>query len=150
MNEPPKVELRLWHTTACSSATELAVAFGSAVFEPAWWPDDIGAISFEVMEHPRFGLEYQIGSARHDGRPIVVIARREQDGDPLGPLRGIFGLDWRSLPELESYQCFISNEDDGVRAALMRDGQTLQLIGYRSEDEILRAIHSLRLVAAGG
>jgi hypothetical protein len=144
----PRVELRSLDRLSFGSAAELAGAFGAPVLAPAWWPADIHALAHTLGELPGRGPQYQISTARHDGRPIAVIGRAQREGDPLAPVRGISGLDWHSLPELEAYSGQVSVERDAVRAVLMRDGLTVQLIGYMSEAEIVRAIESLQLVAA--
>lgn len=125
------------------SAVELAGAFGSAILEPAWWPAECGNVGFTLDKHPRVGPTFRIGTLR-EGRPIMVIGRLSRDGDPM---RGLPSANWHDIPQLAAYSGVVANEHEAVRAVLMRDGLTLQLLGYMSEDELVRAIESLQLVA---
>lgn len=126
------------------SAVELAGALGSALLEPGWWPQDVGQVRYSLDHHPRVGPSYRIGSVRSDGRPILVTGRPQRDGDPM---RGLPSANWHNLPQLAAYSAVVANENGAVRAVLMREGLTVQLIGYLSEAELVRAIESLRLVA---
>ena len=128
------------------SAVALAGAFASAILEPAWWPEDIGQVGYDLDNHPRGGSSYRIGSLRSDGRLIVVIGRPQRDGDPM---RGLPSANWHDIPQLASYSAVVANENRAVRAVLMRDGLTVQLLGYMSEAELVRAVESLQLVATG-
>jgi hypothetical protein len=139
----PSVEL-VSDSEPFGSAAALAGALGSAILEPAWWPEDIGQLTYHVDNHPKIAPSYRIGSLRRDGRLIVVIGRPQRDGDPM---RGLPSANWHPIAELASCSGAVSDERDAVRAVIMRDGQTVQLIGYMSEAEIVQAIESLRLVA---
>ena len=118
------------------SALALAESFGAAVFEPCWWPEDTRKVWYRLD-----GAMYWIGSTRHDGRPIGVIGGAEKPDLHLR-LPG----NWSSVPELESVRGLVSTSDDHVRAILHQEQQTIQLIGYASEGELVEASQSFRRV----
>jgi hypothetical protein len=130
-------------TRGFESAAALAEAFGPAILESTWWPADIGGLTYNLDIRPQSRTMYRIGSLRQDGRPICVIGRLELAGDPM---RGLPPANWHPITELASCSGVVSNERDAVRAVVMRDGQTVQLIGYMTEAEIVQAVTSLQLV----
>lgn len=126
----------------CGSAPALAEGFGGPIFEPIWWPDDTDAVTYFLDESPS-RVTYRIGSIRRDGTPIVVIGRAgEQKERTLPP------GNWSRPPEVEAWRGLVRTNDAHIHAVLYREQQTIHLIGYASESEVVRAARSLRRVTA--
>lgn len=124
------------------SALALTESFGAPVFEPSWWPDDTDAVTYFLDRSPS-RVRYRIGPTRRDGTPIVVIGRAgEQKERTLPP------GNWSRPPELEAWRGLVSTRDDHVRAVLYHEQQTIHLIGYASEAELVQAVQSFRRVPA--
>jgi hypothetical protein len=119
------------------SALGLAESFGAPVFEPSWWPEDTGKVSYRLD-----GATYWIGSTRRGGTPIGVIGKAEKP-----ELRLPVG-NWSAIPELAAMRGVVSASDDHVRAVVHQEQQTIHLIGYASEGELVQAVQSLRRVPA--
>jgi hypothetical protein len=136
----PRAEITEVPSTAYASAHELARAFGSVVFEPAWWPSDIEELTYELLESAS-GPSYHIGSVRTDGRPIVLIGQRED------PRVHLLLENWYEPDALKALGGIAAETGAGYRAVLRQEQQTVQLIGYLSEAEVTRAALSLNRVA---
>jgi len=119
------------------SALALAESFGTAVFEPTWWPEDTGRVSYRLD-----GATYWIGSTRREGTPIGVIGKAEKP-----ELRLPVG-NWSPLPELEAMRGLVSTSDDHVRAVVHQERQMIHLLGYESEAEVVQAVKSFQRVPA--
>ncbi len=124
-------------STRFRSALALAESFGTAVFEPTWWPEDTGKVSYRLD-----AATYWIGSTRREGTPIGVIGKAEKP-----ELRLPVG-NWSPIPELEAMRGLVSTSDDHVRAVVHQEQQTIHLIGYPSEAELVQAVQSFRRVPA--
>ena len=124
------------------SALALAESFGAPVFEPTWWPEDTRKVSYE-LDALQSGAMYRIGSTRSGGTPICVIGRLEKPGLnlPVG--------NWSPIPELEAIGGLVSTSDDRVRAVVHQEQQTIHLIGYASEAEVVQAVTSFQRVPGG-
>ena len=120
-----------------SSALALAESFGAPVFEPTWWPEDTRKVSYRLD-----GATYWIGSTRRGGTPIGVIGKAEKRELRLP------GGNWSPIPELEAMRGLVSTSDDHVRAVVHQEQQTMDLIGYVSEAELVQAVKSLQRVPA--
>ncbi len=126
----------------CRAATALAEGFGGPIFEPIWWPDDTDAVTYFLDESPS-RVTYRIGSIRRDGTPIVVVGRAgEQKERTLPP------GNWSRPPELEAWRGLVRMNDAHIHAVLYCEQQTIHLIGYASESEVVCAARSLRRVTA--
>lgn len=123
------------------SAHVLAQNFGSAIFEPTWWPEDTGPVTYELDQSPS-GDTYRIGSTRHDGTPICLIGRAERRSERLP------NGNWSRPPELEALHGLVRTNGDHVHAVVHDERQIIHLIGYTSEAEVVHAIRSLRRVTA--
>lgn len=121
------------------SARALAETFGSPIFEPTWWPEDIGAVTYCLDRWPS-SVVYRIGSTRHDGAPICVIGGPENQTGQLA--KG----NWYTPPELEGWRGLVSTSGAHVHAVVHDEQQIIHLIGYTSEAEVVRAVKSLRRV----
>jgi hypothetical protein len=119
------------------SALALAESFGAPVLEPTWWPEDTRKVSYRLD-----GATYWIGSTRRGGTPIGVIGKSEQ------PELRLPGGNWAAIPELEAMRGLVSTSDDHVRAVVHQEQQTMHLIGYASEAELVQAVKSLQRVPA--
>ncbi len=119
------------------SALALAESFGAPVFEPTWWPEDTRKVSYRLD-----GAMYRIGSTRRGGTPICVIGRAEK------PELRLPSGNWSPIPELEVMRGLVSTSDDHVRAVVHQEQQTIHLIGYASEAELVRAVKSFQRVPA--
>jgi hypothetical protein len=119
------------------SALALAECFGAAVFEPGWWPEDTGHVSFRLD-----GATYWIGSTRPGGTPIGVVGKAERP-EPRLPVGN-----WSATPELAAMRGLVSTSDDRVRAVVHQEQQMIHLIGYASESELVGAAQSLQRVPA--
>jgi hypothetical protein len=117
------------------SALALAESFGAPVFEPSWWPEDAGKVSYRLD-----GASYWIGSTRRGGTPIGVVGRAEKP--ELRLPRG----NWSAIPELEAMRGLVSTSDDHVRAVVHQEQQTIHVIGYASQAELVRAVKSFQRV----
>lgn len=118
-------------------ALALAESFGTAVFEPTWWPEDTGKVSYRLD-----GATYWIGSTRRGGTPIGVIGKAEK------PELRLPDGNWSAMPELEAMRGLVSTSDDHVRAVVQQEQQTIHLIGYASEAELVQAVMSFEQVPA--
>ena len=119
------------------SVLALAESFGTAVFEPTWWPEDTGKVSYRLD-----GTTYWIGSTRREGTPIGVVGKAEK------PELRLPGGNWSPLPELEAMRGLVSTSDDHVRAVVHLEQQTIHLLGYESEAEVVQAVESFQRVPA--
>ena len=117
------------------AALALAESFGAPVFEPSWWPEDAGKVSYRLD-----GATYWIGSTRRWGTPVGVIGKAEK-----AELRLPNG-NWSPIPELETMRGLVSTSDDHVRAVVNQEQQMIHLIGYASESELVQAVQSFRRV----
>ena len=126
----------------CGAATALAEGFRGPVFEPIWWPDDTDGVTY-FLDESLSRVTYRIGAIRRDGTPIVVIGRAgEQEERTLPP------GNWSRPPELEAWRGLVRTNDVHIHAVVYREQQTIHLIGYASESEVVRAARSLRRVTA--
>lgn len=121
------------------SAQAVAKSLRLTVYEPTWWPEDVGTLTYQIQEFTS-GSYYRIGSVRSDGTPISVLGGRRSDQARLPPEH------WYALPELQSWSGLVSETETHCRAVLQKDEQTIQLIGFESVGEIVRAADSLRRV----
>jgi len=119
------------------SALALAESFGAPVFEPTWWPEDTREVSYRLD-----GATYWIGSTRRGGSPIGVIGKAEK------PELRLPSGNWSPVPELEAMRGLASTSDDHVRAVVHQEQQTIHVIGYASEAELVQAVKSFQRVPA--
>jgi hypothetical protein len=124
-------------TKRSRSALALAESFGAPVFEPTWWPEDTGKVSYRLD-----GASYWIGSTRRGGTPIGVVGKAEKP-----ELRLPVG-NWSPIPELETMRGLISKSGEHFRAVVHQEQQTIHLIGYVSEAELVQAVKSFQRVPA--
>jgi hypothetical protein len=133
------------------SAHKLAQSFGSPVLEPTWWPEDKDIrrrVTYRLLRgDAQIGpVIYLIGKdRRHDGPPVGVMghleegftgyAAAEDPSLPWSPVRGPEGISVRTV-------------DGYVQAVVHVEQQVIRLVGYASEDEVVRAVRSLRRVTA--
>ncbi len=120
-----------------TSALALAESFEAQVFEPTWWPEDTRNVEYRLD-----GAMYWIGSIRREGVPIGVVGKAEAPG-----LRLPVG-NWSAIPELDAMRGLVSTSGDQVRAVVHQEQQTILLIGYASEAELVRAVKSFQRVPA--
>ena len=119
------------------SALALAESFGAPVFEPTWWPEDRRKVSYRLD-----GAMYRIGSTRRGVTPLCVIGRAEK------PELRLPGGNWSPIPELEAMRGLVSTSDGHVRAVVHQEQQTIHLIGYASEADLVQAVKSFQRVPA--
>lgn len=121
------------------SARALAESFGCPIFEPTWWPEDVRSVSYR-LERSRSGVVYRIGSTRSDGTPICVIGSSDHYGNlPKG--------NWSQPPELEAMQGLVRTNGNWVHGVVHARQQTIHLVGYVSEAELVRAVRSFHRVS---
>jgi hypothetical protein len=125
-------------STDYASAPALAEGFGGQIYEPAWWPDDAGDVTYVLDES-----SYRIGSTRRGGRPICVIGRPGEQ-----PERTLARGNWSRPPELKAWRGLVSTNDAHIHAVLYDDQQTIHMIGYASLEEVVQAVKSFRRVTA--
>lgn len=123
------------------SARALAQGFKSSIFEPTWWPEDTAAVTYQLDRLPS-SVVYKIESTRHDGTPICVI------GGPENPRAQLATGNWHQPPELAALRGLVRTNDAHVHAVVHDEQQTIHLIGYASEAEVVHAVKSLRQVTA--
>jgi hypothetical protein len=87
-------------------------------------------------------VHYRIGSTRHDGIPICVIGQPENRNGRLPH------DDWYQPPALEALGGLVRPNGSGVQAVVHDEQQTIHLIGFESEAEVVRAVRSFRRVTA--
>jgi len=111
-------------------------AFGSSIYVPIWWPER-DRVRY-ALGRQAGGRTYQVRSGR---RSIIGVIGRQEIAERLP-----WG-DWHGTPELEDG--LVDTSGDAVRAVVYVGGHTVHLMGYGSEDEVVRAATSLREVVAG-
>ncbi len=132
--------MRQTGSTYYPTVEALAQNFDLPVFEPAWWPTDIGELTYEIKALAP-GLAYYIGSVRNDGAPIVVLGQAENP-------RALLPADnWQPAPELAEPGGLIGGDDGRRRVVLSLEKQRVQMIGYRTRADVIRAAQSLRRIA---
>ena len=124
------------------SADALAESFGLPIFEPTWWPDDTRAVTYRLDKSPSRDM-YRIGSTRHAGTPICLLGRAGEQ-----PEQTLATGNWSRPPELAAWRGLVRTNDAHIHAVLYHEQQTIHLIGYASESEVVRATRSLRRVTA--
>jgi hypothetical protein len=97
------------------------------------------AVVFELFES-HSGAQYQIGSVRTDGRPILLIGQKEN------PRARLPQETWYEPPVLQPLGGSVADTETGYRAVLHQEQQTIQLIGYLTEAEVVRAALSLNRI----
>lgn len=123
------------------SARSLAEAFKSPIFEPTWWPDGVGEVTYQLDRLPA-SLLYKIESVQADGAAICVI------GGPETPPERLPTGNWHQPPELAALDGLVRTDGVRVHVVVHDQQQTIHLIGYGSEADAVRATKSLRRVAA--
>ena len=126
------------------SALELARAFGSTILEPLWWPADAGEISYCAARFSSGPTHYEFESVRRDGVPVGVIGHFDIAGGPSP--QGWLDGDWSEPRELAHLRGLIGRAGfpRALQAVIYDDGLEIHLVGYKTEDEILSAVTSLR------
>lgn len=137
----PVVSVTRMASKRYGSARALAEGFGAPIFEPTWWPEDTRAVTY-ARARSLSGHTYRIGSTRRDGTPICLIGRAEDRSTRLPE------GSWSRPPELEALRGRVRTNGVHVHAVVHEEQQTIHLIGYASEAEVVRAAKSLRRVAA--
>ena len=134
-------------TDSYASAFALAKAFGSTVLEPSWWPAGIEEISYRVARFSSGHLHHEIMSVRRDGVPVGVIGQLEIPGD-RSPREWLDG-DWSEPHELAHVRGLIGRVGSPPRlqAVVYHAGLEIRLVGYDTEDEIMRVVSRLRPVS---
>lgn len=122
------------------SARELADHFGAPVFQPTWWPEGTRSVYYR-LEGSASNLTYRIGS-KH--RLICII------GGPDQPRANLPIGNWYRPPELEAMDGLVNPHDGRVQGVVHIDGQTIHLIGYASEAELVQAAKSFQRVSSTG
>lgn len=129
---------------AYDSPQALAQAFGSAILVPSWWASDTGAIEYSLQRSRR--EYYQAGSVRHGGAPISVMGWLEVPG-ARSPGDWLVG-EWSEPDEFTAKRGLIGRigYPPRLQAVIYDENLEIQLIGYVTEEEIFRAVSSLRRV----
>ena len=110
---------------------------------PAWWPDDIGVLDYRLDNASSEVVTYQVSSTRHDGTPVVVVGRV---GSWQRVPQRIDG-EWRELGGLnDPWRGKSCSADCLARAVVEGHELGIQLIGYESVADIIKAVNSLRCV----
>jgi hypothetical protein len=145
----PRVEIAEAVYETHGSAAALAKAFGSSVFEPLWWPNDAGEISYTLDRFPSHA-NYRIGSIRAGGVPIAVIGFIELESSARSPRDWMAG-EWHEPSELSHVNGLIGRVGIPRRLqAFVWDGDTrVTLIGFDSEADIIRAVRSFVRASPG-
>lgn len=140
----PRVTIREMQSETFPNARELAQAFGSAVCEPTWWPADTEHISYRLVRGSG-PAHYEIGGTRHGAIPICVVGHAEADLNGRSPRDWLSG-EWSAPPELADLRGAIGavGTPRRLQAVIYSCGLQIQLIGYDTEQEIIRAVDSLR------
>jgi hypothetical protein len=69
-------------------------------------------------------------------------------GKPEKPELHLPSGNWSPIPELQAMRGLVSTSDDHVRAVVHQEQQTIHLIGYASEAELVQAVQGFRRVLA--
>ena len=125
----------------------LAEAFGAPILAPMWWPADVQAVAYSLVEAAH-AHRFQIGSIRRGGAPILVAGRLEIPG--AGSPRDWLDGEWSEPETLRNKRGAIGRVGNPPQfhAVVYELALEVQLIGYAAEDELLRAIESLRSVGS--
>ena len=128
------------------SGADLARAFGGPILVPAWWPPDAEEVSYDLAGE-RDGRHYDIGSVRADGAPICIVGFWEAAWNGRSPRDWLDG-EWSEPPELAHLRGVIGRVGipPSLQVVLYDRQLAIQLIGYRTEAEIMSAVRSLRSV----
>jgi hypothetical protein len=145
VSTPINASIKVVESDVCDSPEALAQAFGTAILIPTWWPLDVGTRKFSLRRSQR--PCYQISSVRTNGAPICVIGWLEVP-DARTPRDWLDG-DWLEPAELVRWRGAVGRVGDPhqLQAVIYDERLEIQLIGYATQDEILRVVSSLRLVA---
>ncbi|HEY0225779.1 MAG TPA: hypothetical protein VGC05_05140 [Mycobacterium sp.] len=142
-NSGPFVKSGSVTTKTYSSPGLLAEAFGASIFEPAWWPEDAGEHVYSLTAS--VVVRYRIWAPTGDGTFVSVIGH-------VNPGQVTAGLlpdsNWKRLSELEAWDGQVSTSGGQSRALVHREQQSIQLIGFKSQADVVRAVKSLRRVEA--
>jgi hypothetical protein len=143
----PRVTIEQTPSATFGSASALALAFGSTILEPTWWPEDTGQRSYN-LDGSSNRIHYSIGSIRADGVPILVVGFHEAGWDGRSPRDWLHG-DWSEPRELQHVRGLVGRVGvPPVLQVVLYDQQlAMQLIGYETDDEIRCAVRSLRPVS---
>jgi hypothetical protein len=133
--------------TDYSSAPALARAFDGAILEPSWWPADVRDISYSLYAAAH-RTHYRIGSRRADGAPIYIIGFREAAWAGRSPREWLKG-EWSEPSNLAQVRGLVGRvgTPPNLHVVIYHRDLAVQLIGYRTEDEITSAVKSLAEVA---
>lgn len=125
-----------------SSAPGLATAFGRVLLTPAWWPADAQKIEYRLDRFPH-RTHYWIGSTRNDGLPIGVVGSVEMPG-----VRRATG-EWWEPRELAHLRGLIGRVGvpSHLQAVVHDQELSIHLIGYETEEEIVKAVNSFQLIS---
>lgn len=126
----------------CGSAEALAEGFGFPVFVPTWWPDGASDVVDYELDELSSGVLYRIESRRADGSPLRIIGGRKN------PEAQLATGDWHEHPEIARWHGLVRLDDDRFHAVIQRDQQTIHLMGFSSQADVVRAAESLRRVGA--
>jgi hypothetical protein len=142
-----RVTIRQTPSTTYGSASALAHAFGSTILEPSWWPADTGEISYS-LDGFADRTHYSIGSIRPEGVPICIVGFYEAAWAGRSPRDWLHG-EWSEPSELKHLRGLVGRVGIPPRLqVVIYDHQlAIQLIGYDTDDEIMRTVSSLRPIA---
>lgn len=144
----PRVTIQETPSATYGSAEALAQAFGSSVLEPSWWPAGVGEISYTLLDGFSKRPHYSVGSIRAEGVPVSVTGFKEAAWAGRSPRDWLVG-EWSSPRELEQVRGLVGHVGIPPRLHVVIYEQQLaiQLIGYQTEDEIMRTVESLRPIS---
>jgi hypothetical protein len=143
-----RVSVRPVPSSGYDSPSALARAFGKPMLVPSWWPPDVPEISYSLTTTAA-GASYRIGSHRDDGSPILVVGLSEDTWAGRSPEDCLNG-GWTHPPDLAQVRGLIGRVGSplSLQAVIYDAGLAVQLIGYRTEDEVRNSVGSLQRIAA--
>jgi hypothetical protein len=142
----PRVTTEETPSERYGSGSALAAAFGGGIVEPSWWPADTEEISYTLVGRPGHA-HYDIGSIRAGGEPICTVGFLEAAWAGRSPRDWLNG-EWTESRELAHLRGLIGwvGIPPQLHVVIYDQQLAIQLIGYHSEDEIMRAVKSLRWI----
>ncbi len=136
----PSVGGALGRSERLESVEALAVSFHGAVFEPAWWPAGVAQPMYYLDVLPA-RVSYRITATHASGVDLHVVGVAE---NPRA--RPPYEREWRALPELAAVRGVVRTKGSYVQASLTKEGQTIALVGFACEQDIIKVVSSLNRV----
>ena len=110
---------------------------------PHWWPPDSRGVSYGLMSGAGRSC-YRIYTQRANGAPVCVVGLLESCWRGRSPKDWLEG-DWFEPESLAHVRGIVGRvgTSAALHVALYSNGLAIQLLGYRTDQEILNVVGSL-------